>query len=364
MKSRRNRTVQVGPVTGLVCAALMGCVAGSALGQSPTPTVPPAPTSPPAATPAVKTPLVVVGSQTQAVGTVSPLDFVRGSFTFRNVTDKPVTITKVEAGCRCTYGVMTANTIAPGGEAKMNYDIDVRGSVGPLRKPISLLVAGFDKGLEVVVQGELQYAVRCSPPTLQPNGSGEAQVTLTSSDGVPFRVMSVNGEEPIVVSRNPAEGPKALSWTIVYNVGRAWPYAVVVETDHPKAPVLDLRVYSSLVSNKEMPYFKQINDLAIGRHMVNLGVVKPGGSAEFDMYITRVKDYDQPVTLSTDGGDIKLELIETFPWHRPDDTGLKIRARFKEGMTGTKLFPVYVTSNGKTNRTWACAVLREEGASN
>lgn len=344
-------------------AVLIACAGASAQASAPA-AVPAA--KPPAqlplpveAPPAVQLPIMAVGSKIQAVGTVSPMDFVRGSFKIRNVSDKPVTVLKVEAGCRCTFGAMTENVIPPGGESTLNYEIDVRGTIGPLRKPISIRLAGFEAMYEVVVQGELQYPVRCSPPTIQPNGVGESQITLSSADGVPFSVLSVDGQPATVVSRNPAEGPKALTWTLSFNVSRSWPYAVVVETDHPKAPVIDLRVMSARVSEKEMNYFRNINDIAIGRHMVNLGVVKPGGDATFDFYITRVKDYDKPIELSTDGGDIKLSLVETFPWRRPDDTGVRIKATFKEGMTGTKLFPVYVTCNGKTNRTWACVVLKE-----
>jgi hypothetical protein len=356
----KNQAVGAMRVVFGVSAALVLCAGVAA--QAPAPSAPPTPTPAPApapSAPAVQLPIMAVGSKIQAVGVVSPLDFVRGSFKIRNVSDKPVTVLKVEAGCRCTYGAMTENTIPPGGESTLNYEIDVRGTIGPLRKPINIRLAGFTEMYEVVVQGELQYPVRCSPPTITPNGVGEAQITLSSADGVPFSVLSVDGQPATVVSRNPAEGPKALTWTLSFNVGRQWPYAVVVETDHPKAPVIDLRVMSAMVSNKEMNYFRNINDIAIGRHMVNLGVVKPGGDATFDFYITRVKDYDKPIELATDGGDIKLSLVETFPWRRPDDTGVRIKAKFKEGMTGTKLFPVYVTSNGKTNRTWACVVLKD-----
>lgn len=303
-------------------------------------------------------PVSVVGLQTQQVGRKSPLELITGTFRLRNTGTTPLTVTKVEAGCRCTFGVMNNPVIPPGGESVLSYEIDVRGTVGPLRKPMRLRFAGFNRSLEVVVQGELQYDVRAEPPTLKPDQTGDAQFTLTSLDGKPFRVLSVGGEKPHVVSKVPSEGEAGLSWTLARNVTRLLPYAVVVETDHPTAPVIDLRVTDGRVAQKETPFFKNINDIAVGRHMVNLGVVKPGGSADFDMYITRVKDFAKPVTVSTDGGDIKLEVVEVGPWRRPDDNHLKLRATFKEGVTGTQLFPVYITSEGKTNRTWACAVVK------
>ncbi len=344
-------------IHALSIGMLLLCGSG-APAQSPSAPPAPAPASTPAPAPAVNLPIQAVGSRTQAVGVVSPLDIVRGSFRIRNISDKPVTVAKIEAGCRCTFGAMTQNVIPAGGESTLNYEIDVRGTVGPLRKPINIRLAGFDQYYEVVVQGELQYPVRCNPPTIQPNGVGESQITFTASDGVPFSILSVDGSAPDVVARNPPEGPKALSWTLRFNVARTWPYAVIVETDHPKTPVIDLRVMSGNVSNKELSFFKNINDIAIGRHMINLGVVKPGGEATFDFYITRVKDHEMPIEASTDGGDIKLSVVEMFPWRRPDDDGVRLKATFKEGMTGTKLFPVYITSNGKTNRTWACVVLK------
>lgn len=303
-------------------------------------------------------PLAVIGPQNQNVGVRSPLELVSGAFRLRNTASEPLTITKVEAGCRCTFGVVTNPVVPPGGETLLNYEIDVRGTVGPLRKPILVTVAGFNRKFEVVVSGELQYAVRSDPGDLKPDGDGNVRFTLSSTDGVPFKVMSVNGDAPTVQARTPAEGEKAMTWTLTYNVQRLMPYAVVVETDHPKAPVIDLRVMSAAVSTKEIPFFRVINDIAIGRHLVNLGVVKPGGSAEFDMYITRIKDFNKPVTLATDGGDIKLELIEMGAWRRPDDNHLKIRVKFDEKLKGMQLFPVYVTSEGKTNRTWACAIVK------
>lgn len=346
---------------GVPVAALL-CIGASATAQAPAPTPAPTPapaTSTPTSVTLTQMPIEAVGSKTQAIGVVSPLEIVRGSFRIRNVTDKPVTVLKVEAGCRCTFGAMTQNIIPPRGESTLNYEIDVRGTIGPLRKPINIRVAGVDQYYEVVVQGELQYPVRCNPPTIVPNGVGESEITLTASDGVPFTVMSVDGSTPDVVSRNPPDGPKALSWKLRFNVARKWPFAVVVETDHPKAPVIDLRVMHSSVSDKEINYFKNINEIAIGRHMINFGVVKPGGEATCDFYITRVKDHQQPIDVATDGGDMKLSVVELFPWRRPDDDGVRLKVKFKEGMTGTKLFPVYVTSNGKTNRTWACVVLRD-----
>lgn len=349
-------------ITGMF-AALSACLASrpaaaqgtyeppGAGSHTPTASTPPAPETIP--------PLKVIGSSaTQNVGVRSPLELVTGQFTLRNESDKPLTVTKVEAGCRCTFGVVNPTTIPPRSNAVLNYEIDVRGTLGELRKPIMIRCAGYPTAIQVLVQGELQYAVRVENPRPTPGMTGEATMKLISSDGTPFRVLSVAGEPPRIVASDPPNAEKALSWTFEYNLHKDMVYAVVVETDHPKAPVIDIRSFSGSVSELETPYFKVVNDLAIGRHMVNLGVVKPGDSAEFDMYITRVKDYEQPVEVRTDGGKVKLELVKTFPWRRPDDTGLQIRAKFSEMAKGTLLFPVYVTSNGKTNRTWACAVVR------
>ncbi|MFM9956571.1 MAG: DUF1573 domain-containing protein [Phycisphaerales bacterium] len=350
----------------------------------PASTAPTAPATPPAAQPPSATPpatgkpvtatpglpptgagetgpmptIAVVGPQTQQIGRKSPLELISGTFRLRNTGDKALTVTKIEAGCRCTNGVVSNPVIAPGGETQLNYELDLRGTLGPLRKPIRVRFAGFDRSLEVVVQGELHYDIRAEPPTLKAGPNGESQFTLTSLDGKPFRVLSVQGESPTVVSKVPSDGEAAVSWTLVTNVNRTMPYAVVVETDHPTAPVIDLRVMGGVTAQRETPYFKNINDISIGRHLVNLGVVKPGGSTEFDFYITRIKDFGKPVTLATDGGDVKLELVELGAWRRPDDNHVKVKATFREGVKGVQLFPVYVTSEGKTNRTWACAVVK------
>lgn len=342
--------------------AALGVAASVALAQAPG-SQPPA-TQPPAQAPGAKAgvqaPLAVKGASAQQVGTVSPLDIVRGSFVLRNMSNQPVTVTKVEAGCRCTYAAMVNPVIPPGGEGTLNYQIDVRGTMGELRKPIYLRCAGFDKMNEVVVQGQLQYAVTAEPAQLRPKGAPNAEFTLKSSDGTPFSVLSVAGRTPDVVSSNPPGGTKALSWTLRFTPEMQWPYAVVVETDHPKAPVVDMRVMGGETATPEVKFVKNINDIGIGRHMINLGVVPEGGSTEFDFYITRIKDYGKPVSVTTDGGDVKLELVKMGPWARPDDDHLLVKATFKPGVKGTMLFPVYVETEGsqKPNRTWACAIVK------
>ncbi len=342
-------------------AVMLG--AGTTLGQG---TVPPqTPPLPGAAggadqMPKGVPPIRVVGPGTQEVGTVSPLEIYKGQFKFRNESSQPLTIEKVDAGCRCTYASFKDKVIPPNADTIMTYEVDVRGTVGPLDKSIVIKCAGFATPVQVRVHGELQYAVRVDPPPpkVTAGPGGVVEFNLKSGDGSPFKVLSVGGEPPEIVSQSPEGADKALSYTLRYNLYKFKPYALVVETDHPKSPVLDLRFSDGVIAELEKPYFQAWGDVAIGRHMVNLGVLKPGASVEFDVPITRSKLYDKPVEVRTDGGKVKLDLIGTESMPRIDDTRLKIKATFTEMARGMQLFPVYVTTDGKTNRTWACAVVK------
>ena len=91
-----------------------------------------------------------------------------------------------------------------------------------------------------------------NPPSSRPTESDYGQIKISSQDGLPFRVLTVNGDTPDLVDFNPdVDEPRNtyfMRWDIRdYNPttcanleGEPMPPWVAVETDHPECPIFDI----------------------------------------------------------------------------------------------------------------------------
>ncbi|UCD74042.1 MAG: DUF1573 domain-containing protein [Phycisphaerales bacterium] len=234
-----------------------------------------------------------------------------------NVSDRPLTIKSMKSSCLCTtMEDLTGGVILPGGHIELTPVVEPRSWTGRKRDRITFVFNEYPKPVSLSLISEVTRAVRAEPAFLNAvrpideegrvildqdeqvrmdRLSGE--FTLSAVDGRPFRILAVNGEEPEYVDYDPASGEirtdYRLRWdisgydemTCVDEFGNYMPGWWVVETDHPDAPLIDLRV-RHLCTRPERPRGAWLLD----ELRVVLGRIKAGEPLEFTMTLKWLRD--------------------------------------------------------------------------
>lgn len=190
-------------------------------------------------------------------GYVSPGAIVEAPVTLTNTSRQPLVIAAMRASCQCTtLEDLSGRTIPPGESITFTPSMESPTALGPKNAAIRFIFEGYGRA-EFPLRSISARAVYAEPAYLAALEQSQGTFTVTALDGEPFRVLSVNGEEPDFV--DPASASSAeprteyeLRWdlseydeeTCADAQGDPMPHYWVVETDHPEAPVIDLRVRS------------------------------------------------------------------------------------------------------------------------
>ena len=290
-------------------------------------------------------------------GFIDPGQELHGTIQVTNVSDKPLTVTKQASTCKCTVAQdITGMTLAPGESVELNPVVEPRSWNGPKRDKITLVFAGYPKPASIVVKSNVAQAVYAEPPYLNAARSVNAQGTidvetpqelldrmtgtikLLSRNETPFRLLALNGGEVPYVDFDPAQDePRSsyeLQWDLTpYNENtcvdvqgnkmRGW---WVVETDHPEAPVVDLRV-RHLCTIPKMPVRADIS----GRHWFPkdfrtvLGELKAGEPIEFEItlkWMPHAKKDDTIVNVISKTDQFSILLLDT--WNEEEVTKCRV----------------------------------------
>jgi len=96
--------------------------------------------------------VVKFAERTHDFGTIKEEDGrVTCVFTFDNLTNSPITLTKVRASCGCTTPSWSREPIAPNGEGKVTVTYNAKGRPGMFQKSITIqMTNGNDTYTEVV----------------------------------------------------------------------------------------------------------------------------------------------------------------------------------------------------------------------
>lgn len=102
---------------------------------------------------------------THEFGTVDKGDPTEFTFTFKNTTEAPVTLSRVKASCGCTTPDWTRDAIAPGasGEIKVKYNSN---RIGPFTKSITVTYDDTKKPVVLYIKGEVKGTVEPPKPRI------------------------------------------------------------------------------------------------------------------------------------------------------------------------------------------------------
>lgn len=247
----------------LVITLSSGCAdaAPSAPRQAAPSTKAPAPASAPASAPAARATSAPVRIEPAIVdfGFVRPHTVCEATAQIVNDTDQPLTIKAAQPTCQCTTVDLVGKVVPAHGKLEFPVKMKVS-STGQKLAAVHVVVtdaAGEDSLLKVDLRAEVVYSIRAvtqNPPggTWDPyiDASRDptrvrGEITVSSLDGKPFRVLSVGARAPTFVDWTPDAPPKA-SYRVRYDVSapdcESMPRYLIIETDRPDAPLIDVRV--------------------------------------------------------------------------------------------------------------------------
>ncbi len=194
-------------------------------------------------------PPLVISDEDLDMGDVPPRSQRKKTVRLRNVGEETIAVVKTSGDCSCTALITDGVVeIKPGGDALLDIMVDTR-DMGVLTKKIRVHCDGFDRPFEATVRTNVTEIVEVNrgglKGLLQPTGV----LSLDAIDGRPFLVTSVQGSKPQYVDFDPLADEPRSSYQIIYNLkkdaaGRL-PGVVIVETDHPDAPMVAIRYISS-----------------------------------------------------------------------------------------------------------------------
>lgn len=287
----------------LHCAALIAgslCLASVATAQPKEPPQPPA--SAPVAGPDIKIEPFHV-----PLGILAPLEERSVDLTITNAGDAPAVLLQVTTSCSCTApDFKEPITIPPGGKHVMPLHIRGRANVGPLHSQANFFFENISKPLTITLAGDVSRAIKADPfvidvldfPKREPKPAMNGSITLTSVDGAPFRVLTVQGE---VIKDSKPETSHTVRYDFRGVEQTDMPIWFVVETDHPKAPLIEMRVGSMALLHTG----QGTGPWDLESDIVMLDRVPAGKTVTREIELTGLRDANAPVEFVSGRGLIQ-----------------------------------------------------------
>ena len=296
-------------------------------------------------TPAATMPPIRITPGVLNWGDVLPGATSDGSVSLTNLGTEPLKIITVQPGCKCTTtNGLDGAVIAPGESRELVASLDAQPSPGTRNVQIKVLFEGYSKPLEINGTAVITHPVRVRPPYI--NAVDETKQTgslmVSSSDQVPFEILSVDGKSPRFLRKDLAQ-KRSVSHVISYDINdhlesdgryRRW---VVIETDHPTSPLIEVLLRHRNSALDVNPGFKQ------GAYHFNMGRLQPGTSTELT-HLTRDATTTGPVAMViAEQEGVDIELLSQEVDEENDDLIIKLRVTVSPDMAeGFYYFPVRV----------------------
>lgn len=285
-------------------------------------------------------------------GIVAPGTVVSKTIKLVNPLDRPIRIKLAKPSCTCTTVDMTGKTIPANGVLEMPMSMKTSHSVGRKTAQVNMVFDGLEQLLEIKLVAETAYAVRANPAFVDALAPERMKgfFELLSTDGAPFMVKSVDGRPALTADGAPMK--PATRQVVKYDLtnsglGTGIPPFLIVETDHPKCPVLDLRVRHETTKIAPVLNFAEFR--------TNAGVLQNGTPTEFEIELkhagpmrvdrveSRHKEVQAFIVDQKSDGDSLLVKVKLLP------TGMPI---------GPCLFTCRFGAGSKTSDLWIYGLVR------
>jgi hypothetical protein len=277
------------------------------------------------------------------LGFLEPETTKVGKTTLKNTGAEPLTIRSVSSSCSCTIPKDLSGTILkPGDTVELEASLKAGKFPGPMQRAVRVFVDGYGVPIQVWVNADVSYGVRAMPTFVDCFQTTKGRIEIEATDGQKFSILSVNGEAPKFDGFDPAKDEPATKYTLTYDYSdqikedpTKLPKWWLVETDHPKAPVVDLRLIHPAIIEQQAA--KPAAPWTMMEDRVLIGAMKAGEAKEFTFTLHRnaaaAEDPKWAGTkpeLATESGNLKFEAIAVE--EQSDGIHIKMKVTAKESM--------------------------------
>jgi len=204
----------------------------------------------------VTSPPVRLSSDVVDFGDVRPGSTAVRTATIINDSEERIRIRGVRVSCGCTIADWPEEWIEPGDSAEVELTFDSGELWGPVQRYALLQFEGFNRPLRITTTAHVNTGIRAARMYSPPGQMQMGEMTLSSTDGVPFRVLgmsfaSKDSESEQAGALGPAElnpslSEPSLEHKVAFDFSKVDPQRllrwVAIETDHPTAPVVALHI--------------------------------------------------------------------------------------------------------------------------
>ena len=186
------------------------------------------------------------------LGTFSTSVKAVGTVTLTNTADEPVTLLAARASCGCTTSDFKNNTVLnPGESTDITITMDGKGKARKLSKTVTFTIDGRPP-LRLEIKGEtISYVTLDVDPLVIDEEASTSSVTLTSTDGQAFKVLSIL---PAIVANFSEEAAPTqellIDWDSFWDVVRTT--KVTIRLDHPLCKEVTTNIRLSAEQRKRL----------------------------------------------------------------------------------------------------------------
>jgi hypothetical protein len=292
-------------------------------------------------------------------GVTRPGTKLRAEFRLINPTNAPIKILAAAPTCQCTTVKVSNQTIPPRGAIGIPATLQVPNTTGLKQAAINTVLEPNVAGPRLTLTAVAAYAVRTDPlyvDALAPERM-TGQVVVESTDGRPFRVLSVNGRPPLLKSPDTAAVRHVVGYDLTGETPETMPKWLLFETDHPEAPMLEMRVRHQW---SMLPHQFPDHKVAIqfDGYIANLGAIPADSPAPFSLQLKHFAG-QRVLGLRSDAPEFQVALTEQIPG---DDDRVRITATITpaEGLSGPFIVPITFDATTGSEKMYAIGVVRTE----
>jgi len=232
---------------------------------------------------------MVVRAEPQGLdyGIVAPYSTLQAEFRLMNAGDRPLKVLQAVPSCQCTTVDIVGKEIPAHGSLAVPVTMKVS-STGKKSADVKVLVEGQSRPITLDLRAEVAYAVRATVAdaegveqpyvdAFKDPGRLRGVTTVSSTDGTPFRVLSVQG---VAVRDETPRSSHRVDFALPGEPCESVPKYMVIETDRADARLIDVRVRHACT--------RITPGLDIAEFRSNAGVIASGGSGEFEMELKKM----------------------------------------------------------------------------
>ena len=307
---------------------------------------------------------IIVDPPLIKLGFIEPRSTITRNFRLINTSTKPVTIQSATPTCTCTTIEAQGKIIPPGQSLELPLTMKVAASTGIKSAAVTFTFVGGITPVTIEMSGEIAYAVRGttidvtngamvpyinafqdpSAPVGTPSAPLSGTATISSIDGSLFRINSVMGQLPAFVNFNPQQDAPRNNYLVSYDFSKIpcerMPPYLIIETDHPQAPVIDMRIRHACTRiSPQLPF---------AEYRSNLGIVTTGKEQPFEFELKHSQGWK---VISTTSKDPQFTVKLVGQRADADNAMISLMISVNASANGIVLAPVTMTAMDPTGAT-------------